>query len=321
MYLMQCSLLMFLLFECYSAEFEPLLDYGSICSTNEDCRSGHCVQGCASGESFCIEPRRFYTRFGAPYPSCVDPNQVRVYKKLYNPNVRQIGQTCVVPSNCITQHCVRECDSSEFLCIEPPSFFEVNNIQTPSCVKSYVNLPTNTGPWNIGQPCGTNMHCSSANCIPLCENSSKSRCIEPISSFEKYNISIPDCIATHLAVQNVKLLLDGKRTRVNAKSLFFNHFILNDEFFSSEKQSNNFQYPPFTEDRSFIDDNSHNKPVVTKEKSPDKKTPNKNDVNIANQNTEDISSVDDEFDSKDAEQALEVVRNYFLDLHLTSIYD
>lgn len=305
------------------ADFEPLLNFGSVCHRNSSCRSKHCIPSCDSSERYCIEPRWFYRRYGASYPNCASNHHIESYKEYYNPDVRQIGESCAVSSNCITGNCIKKCDSTEFICAELESFFKFHDIDVPVCVNPYVDMPENPGPWNIGQPCGTNIHCSSDNCVPLCEKPSESRCIEPIQSFQKYNIPAPVCVKEEVAKMNVKFLLADKRVKVNAKSLFFNEFVLKDKLIDAAEtmEKKEFNKKTSSDDANVRSRNedSHNK-IGSNQKPDSIVTPFNDHANAHSKYEVSPNTIgsNQKPDSIDGEEDLGYVQRYFSDLDLTN---
>lgn len=121
----------------YNAPVEAFFKKGRTCSNNSDCRSQNCVQVCGSSTKSCVEPEWFFKRHGVEVPECIDEGFYNKFVKLHSSERRELGETCVVDSNCISHHCLPRCGSSnKHLCIEPKSFYENQGISTPECVDS-----------------------------------------------------------------------------------------------------------------------------------------------------------------------------------------
>jgi len=97
-------------------------------------------------------------------------------------------------------HCIPECQSTLWKCIEPKVFFERNSIQPPECIaeetiKFLIELKVPAASKNLGEECSGHLNCVSGNCVPICEApSNASRCIEPRWSFTMYNLPVPSCV-------------------------------------------------------------------------------------------------------------------------------
>jgi len=120
------------------APVEAFLKKGKICSNDSDCRSQHCIQVCGSSTKSCVEPEWFFKRHGVEVPECIDESFSKKFVRLHTSNRRDLGDTCVVDSNCISHHCLPRCGSSDnkHLCIEPKSFYVNQGIRLPECVDS-----------------------------------------------------------------------------------------------------------------------------------------------------------------------------------------
>jgi len=125
---------------------------------------------------------------------------------------RQLGETCAVDLNCITNNCVPECGSTAvYRCIESSNFFSFYKINlVPTCFKSdnamlLERSKVATGTRNLGQFCLTHSECFSGNCLSFCSSVDKgSRCIEPKQSFINYSIEPPQCITRNMAIESIR---------------------------------------------------------------------------------------------------------------------
>jgi len=110
----------------------------NVCIDNRQCKSQSCASVCATTDHVCIEPGWFYERHGMQVPECVGLSDEGVieYKEISNFNERQLGDTCAVSINCVSEHCVPECDTSNpvWRCIQSRAFFDNHNIESPRCV-------------------------------------------------------------------------------------------------------------------------------------------------------------------------------------------
>lgn len=111
---------------------------GNECVANQDCKSQHCVPLCSPSQptkSYCIEADWFFIRHGMNMPDCVNLPSERHAEYAIG---RLLHETCHNDKNCVTKHCVPECSSKLWRCVEPRDFFATNNLEMPKCVNSDV---------------------------------------------------------------------------------------------------------------------------------------------------------------------------------------
>lgn len=126
-----------------------------------------------------------------------------------------LGEKCARenPEDCISQHCVPECESSgsTWRCIEPKSFFFHLNIDLERCVTSHVaqilRNKVSKAVSDLGSSCSNHAECVTGYCCPICDKKdTKNRCIEPRFSFNRFNRHVPTCISEKASFDHLKLL-------------------------------------------------------------------------------------------------------------------
>jgi len=112
-----------------------------------------------------------------------------------------IGEICLEDGDneCLSQHCVPECGSSVWRCIEPKLFFFHHHVHFESCIPRMTakflekSIRKKTTLSNYGQVCNNHDDCVTKNCA-LFRSEPGGRCIEPVFSFKRFKIPIPEYI-------------------------------------------------------------------------------------------------------------------------------
>jgi len=203
----------------------PGVSRGSTCETNRQCQSQHCMPACDDIDtSYCIDADWLFTRHGLAIPSCITDEDFK--RKIQYTTEHSLGQTCHGDQNCISLHCIPQCQSTLWKCIEPKVFFERNSIQPPECItedniKVLNELKVPAASKKLGETCSGHLNCVSGNCVPICETlSDESRCIEPKLLFTMYDSPVPSCVNSDTVKSLLQLSVSTSDNNEDADASF-----------------------------------------------------------------------------------------------------